>query len=126
MLRLIGGAVAGLIAWMVFVTILNLGLRYGWPGYGLVEKAMTFTLAMLLLRLAISWVSSLAAGFVAALVDKQRSGPLLSGVLLLLLFVPVHYRLWGHFPLWYHLCFLVSLPLLGWAGGKLQRTVVPA
>jgi hypothetical protein len=31
------------------------------------------------------------------------------GILLTVLFIPIHYNLWDKFPLWYHAAFLVSL-----------------
>ena len=119
MLRLIGGSVAGVLAWIVIVTALNLLLRHGWQDYAVVEKAMTFTLPMMVARLSMSGVSSLASGVVAAWVEKTERAPLASGVILLLLFLPVHYALWDRFPLWYHLVFLTSLPVLSWVGARL-------
>jgi hypothetical protein len=38
------------------------------------------------------------------------------GALLLMLFIPLHYELWGKFPTWYHLAFpgsLVPFVMLG-------------
>jgi len=32
----------------------------------------------------------------------------------------VHYSIWDKFPIWYHLTFLVSLPLLSAIGGSLR------
>jgi uncharacterized protein (DUF983 family) len=43
---------------------------------------------------------------------------------LLLVFIPVHYSIWSHFPIWYHLTFLISLPVLSIVGGKFARGVV--
>jgi hypothetical protein len=120
MLRLIGGVIAGGIAWTVLATILNLALRHGWADYAAVEKAMAFTVPMMAARLAMGAVCSLTAGFVAAGIDKRA--PLIAGTILLLLFIPVHYALWAKFPIWYHLTFLISLPLLSLAGGKLSRS----
>lgn len=122
MLRLIGGMVAGVIVWIVVVTILNLILRHGWMNYALVEKAMTFTLPMMIARLSESALSSLASGATAAWIGRDSRSALGAGIVLLLLFLPVHYQLWHHFPFWYHLSFLVSLPLLGWLGGRLVRS----
>ena len=119
MLRLIGGAIAGIIVWTVLVTALDWVLRHGWQDYAAVEKAMTFTIPMMAARLLMSVVCSLAAGFAAARLDKRA--PLIAGTILLLLFIPVHYGLWSKFPIWYHLTFLSSLPLLSLAGGKLSR-----
>jgi hypothetical protein len=119
MLRVVGGVIAGIAAWIVIVTALNLGLRHYWPDYAAVEKAMTFTLPMMAARLSMSALSSLLGGIVAGLVDKLRLAPLISGTILLLLFLPEHYALWARFPIWYHLIFLVSLPVFSMLGGDL-------
>lgn len=121
MLRIIGGTIGGIVVWIVIVTAQNLVLRHSWQDYAAVERAMTFTLPMMAARLAMSGVSSLASGFVAAWIEKRGRAPLIAGTILLLLFVPVHYSIWDKFPVWYHLTFLTSLPLLSWAGGKLLR-----
>jgi hypothetical protein len=119
MLKLIGGVVAGLVAWIVLVTILNMALRHGWHEYAAVEKSMAFTIPMMVTRLAMSAACSLAAGYAAARLDKRA--PLIAGMILLLLFIPVHYSMWDKFPIWYHLTFLISLPVASLVGGKLLR-----
>ena len=120
MWRLIGGIIAGAVAWFVVVTILDRRLRYGWHDYPAVEKAMTFTLPMMIARLTESGISSIAGGVVAALVGSDRFRPPLgAGVLLAALFAPEHYLLWHRFPVWYHLTFLISLVVLSLLGGRL-------
>jgi hypothetical protein len=42
------------------------------------------------------------------------------GILLIALFIPVHYSLWDRFPIWYHLTFLVSLLPLAILGARLR------
>jgi hypothetical protein len=121
MLRLVGGAVTNVIVWVIVVSLVNLAVRHGWPAYAAVEKAMTFTLPMMVARLSMSAVSSLAGGAVARTIDRSRSAPLVGGIILLLVFLPEHYALWPRFPVWYHLTFLTSLPVLGWAGGRIAR-----
>jgi hypothetical protein len=121
MLRLIGGIIAGVVAWFVIVTVLDVGLRFSWPAYGAVEKTLLFTLPMMAARLSISAISSLASGYVAAMIEKGKWAALVAGIILLLLFVPLHYPLWSRFPGWYHLTFLISLPLLSFVGGRLIR-----
>ena len=121
MLRLIGGAIAGVIAWFVMATVLNLPLRYGWHDYAAVEKMMTFTLPMMAARLSVSGISSVVSGAIAAWVDKGKWAPLVAGIILLLMFVPIHYSIWDKLPVWYHLTFLASLPLLSWLGGSFVR-----
>ena len=78
---------------------------------------MSFTLAMLLGRLALGALSSLCAGFMAAWIAKRNGTSVkVLAALLLAVFVPVHYALWDRFPVWYHVAFLLSLlvvPVLG-------------
>ncbi len=119
MLRVVGGVVAGIAAWVVVVAALDLGLRHYWPDYAAVEKAMAFTFPMMAARLSMSALSSFLGGLAAGLVDKRRLAPLISGTILLLLFLPEHYLMWTRFPIWYHLIFLVSLPALSLLGGDL-------
>lgn len=119
MLRLVSGILVGILAWVVIAILLNLGLRHGWHDYAAVEKVMTFTAAMMAARLSISAIGSLASGAVAARIDRSSRAPLFAGMILLLLFLPVHYSLWSKFPLWYHLTFFASLPILSVIGGRL-------
>ena len=121
MLRVIGGVIAGLIVWAVVVTLLNFGLRYCLTGYAAVEKAMNFTVTMMIGRLSISAISSLVGGYAAAAIGKRQLSAVLSGVILLALFIPVHYSIWSHFQIWYHLTFLTSLPVLSLIGARFAR-----
>ena len=73
MWRKIGAVVAGLVAWIVIVSLLNRGLRLWLPGYSAVETAMTFTLTMKIARLAIAAVSSLCAGVVTRAIARFRA-----------------------------------------------------
>jgi len=119
MWRLICGVVVSLAVWIAVVSLLDRSMRYGWHDYAAVEKAMTFTFAMMIARLSESAISSLVSGYLAALVGRGGRAPLVAGVVLLLMFIPIHYSIWSHFPIWYHLTFLISLPLLSFLGGKL-------
>ena len=117
---MLAGIVGGLIAWLIVASIGNLLLRMFWPGYAAVEAAMTFTLGMLLARLALGAVSSLCAGFAAAWITKGNARiTYVLGVLLTVLFLPLHYRLWDKFPVWYHLLFLATLFPLTLLGASL-------
>jgi hypothetical protein len=118
MLRQIGGALAGIVAWIALVIALNAILRRLWPDYAAVEKTMAFTAPMMIARLSMSGVSSLLSGAIAAVLGRDRFKPALAaGIVLLLFFIPVHYSLWSKFPVWYHLTFLTSLVILSVAGG---------
>jgi hypothetical protein len=112
----------GLVVWFVVATVANLLLRAALTGYAEVERAMQFTLPMLLWRLVVGAVSSLAAGLACASVvrDLPAAARVLA-IALVLLFIPVHYSLWAQFPFWYHAVFLLSLAPLVIVGAWLVR-----
>jgi hypothetical protein len=113
---------AGLVVWVVAISVLNRGLRMFVPGYAAAEPTFSFTLGMLSLRLAIAAVTSLLAGAVAAWIAPARPAvPVLVGAILLVAFIPVHVQLWRLFPFWYHLVFLITLVPLVVLGGWLTR-----
>jgi hypothetical protein len=117
--RTIIGVVAGFFAWMAIVTVLNWGLRLGLPGYSHAEPAMAFTLVMQVARLSIAAIASLMAGaLVQRIAPLSRWAPWGVGLILLVLFVPIHIALRDKFPLWYHLTFLLSLVPLVVLGAK--------
>ena len=121
MARGIAGVAGGLIAWIVAATLGNFVLRFALPGYAEVEKAMSFTLAMLAGRLVVGALSSLCAGLTVAWITRRndRVGVILTSILVVL-FIPVHYHLWSTFPLWYHLAFFASLVIMTVAGARLH------
>ena len=125
MWRTILGVVAGLVAWLVIVSLIDRGLRLWLPGYAAAEPVMAFTLTMKFARLTMAAVTSLAAGaIVRAVAPASRLAPWIVGFVVLLIFLPAHVSLWTRFPIWYHLSFLVPLaPLVAggallWSSGK--------
>jgi ABC-type methionine transport system permease subunit len=122
MKRTMLGVVAGIAAWLVIATLLNLILRATLAGYHAAETTLAFTLAMKLARLAESALACLSAGYTAAWVAQgNQNAPRVVGIVLLALFLPMHVKLWNRFPVWYHLTFLVSLLPLTVLGGLLRR-----
>src|SRR5262249_42126842 len=120
--KIVGAIIAALFTWFFVATMLNLALRASWPHYQEAEAAFNFTFAMKLARLVLGAISSLASGFVAAWIGKGRMrSATLTGIVLLGLFIPGHYRIWDKFPVWYHLTFLVSLLPLTLLGAALNR-----
>jgi hypothetical protein len=121
-LKTVGAVIAALVTWFLVATVLNLALRAWWPHYHEAETAFNFTIAMKLARLVLGAISTLSAGFVAAWIGKSRMGSAaLTGIALLCLFIPGHYRIWDKFPAWYHLTFLVSLLPLTLLGATLNH-----
>jgi hypothetical protein len=128
MWRALASVVAGLVAWAVVVTILNLGLRAAIPGYHEAELAlqsagvMQFTGAMKAGRLIEAALTSFAAGVVVGLIaPATKWAPWVVGLIVLAMFLPVHVKLWHTFPVWYHLTFLVPLVPLVVLGAWLAR-----
>ena len=115
--------VAGLVLWVVVVSVLDRGLRFFVAGYAAAEPTYSFTLGMLALRLVIAALTSLIAGAVVAwIAPSSPRVPVLVGATLLLIFIPDHVRLFSLFPLWYHLVFLVTLIPLVMLGARLTPT----
>jgi len=130
MRRTAGALLGGFLTWFLLATLINWLLRLGLPGYAAAEHPMTFTLPMLAARLLTGALASLGAGHVAGrLTPVTARASLALGVLLLLLFIPVHYSLWDKFPLWYHAAFLISLvPLVlagAWTARRFSHTRLP-
>jgi len=112
------GVVAGLAVWIAVVAVAGLIMRSSWPAYASVADAMTFTLPMMLARLSIGALATLAAGWVtAALAPRPLLVRVIPGIILLAVFIPQHIALWHTFPIWYHLTFLLSLVPLTYLGG---------
>lgn len=122
MWRTLASIVAGLVAWAIIVTLLNFGLRTAIPDYHAAEATLQFTLAMKVGRLVEAALASIAAGIVVGLVAPSKTwAPWAVGLIILIMFLPVHVGLWNKFPVWYHLAFLVPLAPLVALGGMLTR-----
>jgi hypothetical protein len=119
-LRAVLAITVGFVVWFVVATVGNFAIRLLFPGYAEVEKAMNFSLAMLLVRLVLGAGASIAAGVACAAVRSSTRLPrYVFALLLFALFVPVHVSLWDKFPIWYHIIFLGSLAPLVVLGTKL-------
>ena len=121
MTRATVGVAAGLAVWVGVTSVAGLIMRASWPAYAVVAEAMTFTLPMMLARLVIGALATLAMGLATSIVVRGSSAaPLAAGILLLVVFIPVHISLWDIFPIWYHLTFLLSLVPLSVVGGRIS------
>ena len=110
MKRTILACLAGLLAWIIVVTLINRVLRLTLPDYTAAEQTLQFTLAMKWARLVMAMVTSVAAGAVTAWVSRSgRWAPWIVGGVVFALFVPLHIAIWSKFPVWYHLTFLLTI-----------------
>jgi hypothetical protein len=112
--------IASFVAWFGVATAGNFVVRWLIPGYTEVERAMDFSFGMLVARLVLAAVTSVAAGAVCAAISRHsRLAAYIFALLLLALFVPVHASLWHKFPIWYHIIFLGTLVPLILLGARL-------
>jgi hypothetical protein len=122
MVRSICAVVASVIIWFLVASIGNLALRIALPGYSAAEGDMSFTLSMQIGRLLLGLVSSVCAGFACALIAREKGAPVrIVAILIVLLFLPVHYALWEKFPAWYHAFFLITLAPAVLLGAALRQ-----
>lgn len=110
MKRSILACLAGLLTWVVVVSVIDRVLRLSLPGYTAAEHSLQFTLTMKWARLLMAIVTSLAAGAVTRWISPStRWAPWIVGGVVLAMFLPVHIAIWSKFPVWYHLTFLLPI-----------------
>jgi hypothetical protein len=120
MLRTIGAIFAGLAAFAAFEFSAGCVARTIWPAYALAFPMRAYTLDMLLARHAVGMLCALAAGATAARIDPgAKRTVLITGILMLLIAVVWHIRIWDQYPVWYHLLLFAYLVPLAALGGKL-------
>ena len=110
MKRTILACLAGLLTWVVVVTVINRVLRLSLPNYTAAEQTLQFTLGMKWARLLMAIVTSVVAGAVTGWISRSsRWAPLIVGSVVFAMFLPVHIGIWSKFPVWYHLTFLLTI-----------------
>jgi hypothetical protein len=120
--RSIAAFFAGLVAWVLIVSLLDRVLRLMIEGYAAAEPQFAFTLGMMVARLSMAALTSIAAGAIMRWIAPASIGPAWAlGILLLVAFVPVHVHFWHMLPVWYHLTFLLTLVPLVLIGSWLGR-----
>jgi hypothetical protein len=106
--------------WVLVASLLVFCVRLSWPAYEAAWPTRDFTLAMLISRLLVSFIASIASGALAARLEYPRGrAPLVNGLLQLMVAVPYHLSIWPHYPAWYHLFYLLSLVPLALLGARL-------
>ena len=127
MIRTVLVVVVGFVVWFIVATLGNFLIRVLLPGYAAVELSMAFTLAMLIARLLLGFVSSFVAGLASSAVAQGKPAAVhVFAAVLLLFFLVIHFNLWSKFPLWYHVAFLGSVAPLALLGAAAQRRMHPS
>lgn len=121
-LRAAGTLIAAIILWFVVATIIHRLACAAWPAYAAATPLLSFTLPMMVFRLALSTVCTLIAGAAVQRLTPSPWLPSAVGCALIILFAPEHYRIWSRLPVWYHLTFLASLVPLAVLGAHLAGT----
>ncbi len=118
-LRNIATLVGAMVLWFILATIIHRIACAMWPAYAAATPSLTFTLPMMIFRLGLSTVCTLAVGAVLRRIGAANWMPVAFGCALILLFAPEHYRIWSRLPVWYHLTFLLSLIPLAVLGARM-------
>jgi hypothetical protein len=116
-IRGLAGVALGVLSWVAVGSAALFALRMLWTAYALAAPTKAYTTAMLLGRLTVAVADSATAGCVAARVAGPQAAWCL-GVVLIAGSTAVHLTLvWTHYPVWYHLGYLLPLvPVTGLAG----------
>src|SRR5262249_40248183 len=110
MKRSILACLAGLLTWIIVVTVINRLLRLSLPNYTAAEQTLEFTLIMKWARLLMAMATSVSAGAVTRWISPSSGwAPLTVGGVVLAMFLPVHIAIWSRLPAWYHLTFLLTI-----------------
>ena len=101
---------AGAVLWGVLWASTNAGLMAAFPEIIQPDEYVGH-LGMLLTFLGVSFIYSVAAGYITALVAKSKAiqHGLALGILQLSLGIFIEVSYWELLPVWYHLVFLVLL-----------------
>ena len=134
MVRTILGVIVGFIVWSILWVggdAILASLSPGWIGaYSLdAERAfvnnteLTHDNAIAAIHLLRSFVTSIVAGYLAAIVaGESKRATLVLGVILLAVGAAVEIFAWRLAPAWYHIIFLAAIIPMTILGGKLRRS----
>ncbi len=123
MIRSMLSVLAGFVLWPVLSLASNAVLAAAVPG-AFREDGSTDSVGMLLLILVLSVVFSVIAGYVTALLarEKTKQHALALGLTLLAVGIFVQIQYWDVMPVWYHLSFLALLVPGVLLGARTQRS----
>jgi hypothetical protein len=133
MVRTILGVIAGFVVWTIVWVGSEATLAAWWGEYKThsleAEKALVNGTSLdtgpviALVNLIRSFVTSILAGYMAALVaGEYRRTTMALGIILLLVGVGVEYMFWNLAPAWYHILFVLFLLPMTILGGRLRRS----
>ena len=112
---------AGVLAWLTLGAAGLLLLKAAWPAYAAATVGKTYSLPMLVARLAVAVLAALTAGAVAGRIGGVRAA-WIAGAILTIPSAWIHLALvWADYPAWYHAAYLVPLaPLAAASAGAVS------
>ncbi len=131
--RIILGIIVGFVVWSIVWVGGEQTIGRFWAEYGAhslaAEKALVngttieSSIAVVLVNLVRSFITSLIAGYMTALVaGEYKKSTMVLGIILVLVGVAVEYMFWNMAPAWYHILFVLFLLPMTIVGGKLRRS----
>lgn len=132
MLRIILGAIAGFIVWSIlwvgsdamFMAIFSSYREYmeGFNNALQTKQPFQINSTILFLTLIKSFICSIIAGLITAMIAKENTkSTILLGIFLLAFGILIQSVYWNYLPLWYHLSFLILLIPMTILGGRLKK-----
>lgn len=110
------GILAGLAAYAIIGSLGLYLLKISWAAYAIASENKSYTLPMLLSRILVGILASIAAGISAAKIsnDKGKSA-WFAGVIVFCWAAYIHiFKVWTDYPIWYHLAYLLPIiPIIG-------------
>ena len=131
MLRIALGVIAGFFGWAIVWFGSETVLSAIWPAFGEHQAAFQAAIehgapfipdsTILLVHIILGSIVSVISGYLAALVaGENKRGPLVLGILLLVIGLLKAIMSWPLVPIWYHVIFTAILPSMTNLGGKLK------
>jgi Na+-driven multidrug efflux pump len=123
MAKMVLGIIVGFLVWSVLWVGSEPVIAAVAPDMAPDESLSNVTSGYLILKVVLSVLFSVVAGYLSAVVaDENSRTPLILAFLLLLVGIGIQASIWDRLPVWYHLTFLVLLVPLTVAGGKMRKT----
>lgn len=110
------GILAGLAAYAIIGSLGLYLLKISWADYAIASEDKSYTLAMLLSRLFIGILASIAAGISATKIanDKGKSAWFVGAIVFCLAAYTHFVKVWADYPVWYHFSYLLPIiPITG-------------
>ncbi len=133
MVRIILGVIVGFVVWSIvwIGSESTLGAVWGeFRAHSLAAEqalingtAVESSPTILIVNLIRSFITTIIAGYMAALVAGEYSrSSLILGIVLVAVGIAVQYMAWNLAPAWYHILFVLFLLPMTIVGGRLRRS----